>query len=190
MLTDPREHPERTLVAHMTVAPGGRVAAAHSHPTITERFLVRSGQVGFRLDGEQVVLGPGSGATIEPGVVHDWWQLGDEPADVIVEVAPGLRFVEMIGTIFGLARDGKTNDKGVPGALQLAVTATEYDDVIVLESPPRIVQKLTLPPLALLGRLRGLKPSYEEYLQGTDTGEPDPAALAELTADGRLRPFD
>lgn len=189
LLTDPREHPDDVLVGHMTVAPGGRVVGAHRHATITERFLVRSGRVGFLLDGREVVLGAGEHATVEPGVVHDWWQVGDEPAEVIVEVAPGLRFVEMIGTLFGLARAGKTNAKGMPAPLQLALTATEYEDVAVFESPPRIVQRLTLPPLAMLGRLRGLKPSYEEYLQGTETVAPDPAALAELSADGRLRPF-
>jgi hypothetical protein len=32
----------------------------------------------------------------------------------MVEVNPGDRFVEMVGTMFGLARDGKVNDRGIP----------------------------------------------------------------------------
>ena len=32
VLTDPLEHPERVLVAHLYVEPGGRVAVAHRHP--------------------------------------------------------------------------------------------------------------------------------------------------------------
>lgn len=47
LLTDPRQHPEEALVAHLFVRPGGRVAAPHLHPTIQERFNVRKGQVGF-----------------------------------------------------------------------------------------------------------------------------------------------
>ncbi|MFN8151758.1 MAG: cupin domain-containing protein [Solirubrobacterales bacterium] len=189
-LTDPSEHPDEVLVAQMTVRPGGRVAAAHHHPTLTERFLVLSGEVGFLLDGAELVLGAGEHAVVEPNVVHDWWQVGDEPADVIVEVTPGVRFKEMITTIFGLARDGKTNAKGVPSPPQLAVIGSEFSDVIVFETPPAIVQKLTIAPLAAIGRMRGLQPSYAKYLHGEGTDHPDPRALAELTPDGRLRPFD
>ncbi len=189
-LTDPREHPDEILVGHMQVSPGGRVAMAHHHPTLRERFLVLGGQVGFMLDGEELVLGAGEHAVVEPNVVHDWWQVGDEPASVVVEVSPGLRFGEMITTIFGLARDGKSNDEGVPSPLQLALIGSEFRDVIAFESPPPIVQKLTMAPLAAIARMRGLQPSYEKYLDGEGTAEPDPQALAELTEDGRLRPFD
>ena len=40
MLTDPDSHPDRVLVAHLIVAPGGRVATEHFHPTLTERFEI------------------------------------------------------------------------------------------------------------------------------------------------------
>jgi len=33
---------------------------------------------------------------------------------VVVEVDPGSRFLEMVGTMFGLARDGKVDVRGVP----------------------------------------------------------------------------
>jgi hypothetical protein len=44
ILTDPDEHPERVLVAHLFVKPGGRVAAEHFHPTLTERFHTCAGR--------------------------------------------------------------------------------------------------------------------------------------------------
>src|SRR4051812_38358193 len=49
VLTDPETHPDRTLVAHLSVSPGGRVAAPHVHPGATERFHVLAGRVGFTL---------------------------------------------------------------------------------------------------------------------------------------------
>lgn len=188
-LTDPREHPDEVLVSHLFVSPGGRVAAPHWHPKVRERFLIMAGKVGFLLDGEERILGPGEGATIEPGVVHDWWQVGDEEAQALVEVVPGVGFVEMVGSMFGLARDGKVSPAGMPDPLQLAVMGREYSDVVVFTSPPRIVQRLTIPPLALIGRLLGRKPYYPEYLESDEVEQPDPAALAQLTADGRLRDF-
>ena len=66
-LTDPREHPDEILVSHLFVAPGGRVAAPHLHPSLEERFLILAGQVGFLIDGEEHVLGPGEGATVPAG---------------------------------------------------------------------------------------------------------------------------
>ncbi len=190
VLTDGRQHPEQVLVSHLFIRPGGRVAAAHVHPTVDERFLVLSGEVGFLLGGRKRTLGAGEGASVRAGVVHDWWQVGDSEAQVIVEVIPGVRFAEMVGSMFGLARHGKVNSKGLPDPLQLAVMGHEYGDVIRFTKPPAIVQKLTIPPLAALGRRRGRRPMYPEYLEGGPTEAPDPAALAQLTTDGRLRPFD
>jgi quercetin dioxygenase-like cupin family protein len=187
-LTDPFEHPDQVLVAHLFVAPGGRVALKHRHPTITERFHVLHGKVGFLIGSEEHELGPGESAEVPPNTLHDWWQLGEETAEVVVEVAPGDRFVEMVGTFFGLARDGKSDKKGVPRPLQLAVSATAYSDVMVVASPPPWVQKIVFGALAPIGRRRGLQPSYERYLTSDVVVEPSPEALELLDADGRLKP--
>lgn len=188
VLTDPREHPDRVLVSHLYVEPGGRVSVAHRHPTISERFHVIAGRVGFLVGDERRELGPGEQAEVPPGTLHDWWQVGEETAEVVVEVTPGDRFVEMVGTFFGLARDGKCDAKGVPRPLQLAVSARAYRDVMVVASPPPAVQALLFGPLAALGRARGLQPSYERYYEASDeVVEPDPRALALVGADGRLR---
>jgi mannose-6-phosphate isomerase-like protein (cupin superfamily) len=187
VLTDPDANPDGALVAHLTVRPGGRVAAAHIHPTIRERFHVLQGEVGLLLGEEERVLGAGESAEIPAGTVHDWWQLGEDKAQVVVEVEPGSRFTEMVGTMFGLARDGKVDKRGVPRPLQLAVTAREYGDVMVVLSPPPWAQRLLFGVLAPLGRRRGLQPKYERYLSSDIVVEPDPRALALLDADGRLR---
>ncbi len=62
VLTDPDAHPDRVLVGHLFVRPGGRVAAEHYHPTITERFHVLEGRVGFMVDGSEQTLGSGEHA--------------------------------------------------------------------------------------------------------------------------------
>lgn len=187
VLTDPREHPERVLVSHLYVTPGGRVAVAHRHPNLTERFHVLRGEVGFMIDGEERLLGPGEEAEVPPEALHDWWQVGGETAEVIVEVSPGDRFVEMVATMFGLARDGKSDGKGLPRPLQLAVTVRGFRDTMVIASPPSWLQALVFGTLAPIGRLAGRKPSYERYLSSEVVVEPDPEALALLTPEGRLR---
>jgi len=190
VLTDPRTHPDEILVSHLFVAPGGRVAAPHFHPGLEERFLILEGQVGFLIDGQERTLGPGETATVPADAVHDWWQVGEVEAQALVEVSPGRRFIEIVGTLFGLARDGKVNPEGMPGPLQLAVMGHEYRDVIGFTEPPPVVQRIVTPPLAALGRMRGYKPFHPEYVEDAELVDPDPAALAELSEDGRLRPFD
>jgi quercetin dioxygenase-like cupin family protein len=187
MLTDPEDHPDRVLVSHLYVEPGGRVAAEHFHPTLTERFHILRGQVGFLIDGQESILGAGESAEVPAGAGHDWWQVGAEEAQAVVEVDPGDRFIEIVGTIFGLARDGKTNAKGLPDPLQLAVTARAYRDVVVFTSPPPALQRSVFAVLAPLGRALGRLPSYPQYMSSDEVVEPDPAALALLTNDGRLR---
>ena len=188
VLTDPRDHPDRVLVAHLFVTPGGRVSVAHRHPVSRERFQVLRGRVGFSIGGVEREIGPGERAEVPLEVEHDWWQVGEEMAEVIVEVSPGERFVEMVGTMFGLARDGKTDRKGLPHPLQLAVTASAYSDVMVVSKPPPWAQKLLFGILAPIGKARGLQPSYPQYLDDPSTVVAlDPAVEALVGADGRVR---
>jgi mannose-6-phosphate isomerase-like protein (cupin superfamily) len=187
LLTDPETHPDRTLVAHLFVSPGGRVAAPHVHPMATERFHVLAGRVGFQVGGRHSELDAGQSCEVPPGTTHDWWQIGTEESQVLVEVTPGERFVRIIGTTFGLARDGRADARGLPHLLQAAVSLTAYRDTVVFASPPRLVQRLLFGGLAPLGRLLGKQPVYPEYLFSTDLAEPQPEALALLDQQGRLR---
>jgi mannose-6-phosphate isomerase-like protein (cupin superfamily) len=187
LLTDPETHPDRTLVAHLFVSPGGRVAAPHVHPVATERFHVLAGRVGFLVGGRHSELEAGQSCDVPPGTSHDWWQIGAEEAQVLVEVTPGERFVRIVATTFGLARDGRVDARGLPHLLQAAVSLTAYRDTVVFASPPPLVQRFLFGGLAPLGRLVGKQPVYPEYLFSRNLAEPEPEALALLDQHGRLR---
>jgi mannose-6-phosphate isomerase-like protein (cupin superfamily) len=187
LLTDPETHPDRSLVAHLFVSPGGRVAAPHVHPVAAERFHVLAGRVGFQVGGRRSELGAGQSCDVPPGTSHDWWQIGTEEAQVLVEVTPGERFLRIIATTFGLARDGQVDARGLPHLLQAAVSLTAYRDTVVFASPPRLVQRFLFGGLAPLGRLLGKQPVHPEYLFSADLAQPQPEALALLDQRGRLR---
>jgi hypothetical protein len=59
---------------------------------------------------------------------------------------------------------------------------------MVVAKPPPWVQRLAFGVLAPIAKSRGLRPTYPEYLTSDVRVEPDPAALALVGADGRLRP--
>jgi quercetin dioxygenase-like cupin family protein len=166
------------LAAHLHVSPGGAVAGEHYHPSITERFRVLSGRLVLSLDGKRRTLEAGADVTIPPRTVHDWWNASEEGTDVLVDIRPGRRFELMLTTLWGLGRDGKTNSKGMPGPLQLAVIGHEFTDVIRFTKPPALVQKAVFGPLAALARGRGYRPMYPEYMQPQGHAEPDPKLLA------------
>jgi quercetin dioxygenase-like cupin family protein len=153
------------LVADVYVRPGGAVAGEHVHPVIEESFTVVSGRVGFRLDGRESIVEPGERLRVPAGVAHDWWNAGEEEARVVVAVSPAARFEEAIANTFGLAQDGKTDAKGMPNLLQLALLAREFEDVLYFTSPPRAVQRLLFGALAPIARLLGYRGSYPEYLE-------------------------
>jgi quercetin dioxygenase-like cupin family protein len=143
------------------VEPGGAVAAAHVHPYQTEIFTVLEGTLGVKRGREKLELSPGEVAMIDPGTPHRFWNAGEETLRFRAEVRPALQFESLIETMFGLAADGKTNRKGMPAPLRLAVVANHHFDVVRLPVVPQALQKLALAPGALLGRALGFQPTYE-----------------------------
>jgi len=132
----------------------------HLHPALHERFSVIEGELTVVRDGRRLVLRAGESAHIEPGVWHDWWNEAKGNAVVRVEFTPGERFVHMIETMFGLAREGHVNAKGMPSPLQLALTAQEFSDVIVFRRPPPRVQRVVFGALTPIARRRGYRATY------------------------------
>lgn len=149
------------VLVECVVQPGGFVAAAHVHPFQTETFEVVQGAVGFKLDGKEMIAQPGDVVAVERGAAHTFWNAGNEDAVFRCEVRPALRFERLIETMFTLAADGKTNRKGMPNPLRLAVIAKAHFDDVRLPFPPAWMQKLGLALGAPLASLLGYKPAYE-----------------------------
>jgi hypothetical protein len=75
-------------------------------------------------------------------------------------VRPALQFEALLETMFALAADGKTNRKGMPNPLRLAVIANAHFDTVRLPFPPAIVQRIGLALGSPLGRALGYGPVY------------------------------
>jgi mannose-6-phosphate isomerase-like protein (cupin superfamily) len=148
-------------VVEVTVRPDGFVAAAHVHPKQTEIFRVVSGRMGAKLGRTKLEAGPGEVLTIEPGVAHKFWNVGEEDLVFVAEVRPSLEWESLIETMFSLAADGKTSKKGMPNPFRLAVIANAHFDVVQLPVIPAWMQKAALAMGAHLGRALGYAPTYQ-----------------------------
>ncbi len=162
------------VVIETVVQPDGFVAAAHVHPSQTERFAVAEGTLGLKVDGKEMTLEAGDVAIVEQGQAHKFWNAGDAPVKFVCEIRPALQFESLLETMFSLAADGKTNKRGMPNPLRLAVIAKRHFDTVQLPFPPAWMQAAGLAVGAPLGKLAG----YGETYEGSDETVPARAATA------------
>jgi len=158
----PWKNPDHRLVAELVALVGSRVAGEHRHPAMVERFTVLEGELIVKRDGLTSILREGQTGVVEPGVWHDWWNGSDRDARVRVEAIPGERFAHGIETLFGLARLGHSNTKGMPHPLQLALFAQEFSDIVVFRRPPPAIQRALFGALAPIARRRGYRATYPQ----------------------------
>lgn len=152
---------QEALVVESSYEPGAPPAPAHHHPTQHERITVLSGAVRCTVAGQERTLAKGESIDIAAGVAHDVRGDSERRGRVRWETRPALRTADFLETMFGLAQDRRVSPKtGVPGLLQVALTAREYAPEFRLVKPPRPIQMMLFSLLAPLGRARGLRPTY------------------------------
>ncbi len=169
------------MSGELVVAPSGG-NPLHVHPLQEEHFEVLSGTFGVQIGDGRRSLGEGEEATVPPGTPHRWFNEDDQhEARVSVELRPALNSETFFETLYGLARDGKTDENGVPNLLQQAVTLNGINrGEIYLASPPVPVQKALLATLAPLGRLLGYKDHYPRYSAEDGEGGAGPPSTASV----------
>jgi len=140
--------------------PTGVPEPEHVHPFQESGAEVISGSLRFRVSGEERSVEAGESITIPANTPHNFWNDGEEEAHAVQWFRPALKIDRFFEMLFGLAQDGKINDKGLPSLLQLAVGVPYFGDEIRLTSPPWAVQRATFAALAPIGRLLGYRAQY------------------------------
>lgn len=67
----------------------GSITAPHRHTREDEHSLVLEGEIGFRSDDSEVVLGPGGYITKPRGQMHAMWNAGSVPGRIVEVITPG-----------------------------------------------------------------------------------------------------
>ena len=93
----------------MTVQPNARMPVPHHHETWDETIYGLAGVTTWRIDGQDVGVGPGQTVFIKRGVVHGFRNDKQEPASCLCVLSPGVLgpayFREMAALIAGGAPD-------------------------------------------------------------------------------------
>ena len=150
------------LEIDLELTPDGHVPGAHVHPEQEERFTVLEGTMKFRLGARKIVAGPGETVVVPAGRVHKFANAGDDVVKARVQVTPALKMEELFETTVELAEEGKTNGKGMPKPMHLALFVREYAREVRAPFPPAPVVGALMAPLAALGTKRGHAERYGE----------------------------
>jgi quercetin dioxygenase-like cupin family protein len=149
------ETSDELVLVETIVQPDGFVAAAHVHPSQTERFTILDGTLEFRIGSETVRADGGDELVVPPGTPHRFRNASRDEARFLCEIRPALQFESLIETMYTLAIEGKTDKRGLPGPFRLAVIARAHFDTVRLPFPPAQVQRAALALGAPLGRALG-----------------------------------
>ena len=142
-------------------APG---VVLHYHLAYTEAFEVLEGRLDMCVGTEDnhLVLAEGESVFVALNTTHRFWNSSTEPVVFEVEIRPARNFEKALRASFGLAEDGKTNDKGVPkNIFELALIYELSESYIV--GMPLFLQKGIFGELARIARWRGYDPEFSEY---------------------------
>jgi quercetin dioxygenase-like cupin family protein len=155
VLASPLDTGDRYRV-RLTIAPASR-PERHRHPTLTEAFVVRDGEIRLRVGREVSVLHRGDRGVVPAGATHAVWNPADRPAllDADIVLGPEGRWSTADIVRFGALYVELLSASGRVRLLHLALLLDEFPDAFVLPGPVGI-QRLIVAGLAGLARRRGL----------------------------------
>jgi mannose-6-phosphate isomerase-like protein (cupin superfamily) len=153
----------------LALPPGGHVPGLHVHPKQEERFEVTAGTMKFRYGMRTIVAGPGETVVVPAGKIHNFANAGDEPSQCRVEIRPALKMEQLFETTVRLAEEGRTNSKGMPKPLDLALFVEEFKDEVEAPFPPAWFVRLVMTPLRALARRRDYRKASRRSSQTHST---------------------
>jgi quercetin dioxygenase-like cupin family protein len=132
--------------------PGGVVATDHLHPHQDERFEVLSGAMHGHVGGRPQVVFAGEDSVVDAGVPHAWRNAGEGEAHLRVQFRPALDTEDMFEAVFALAREGRTDDHGVPTLRHRLAMLAAFPGEFRPAGMPRPVHRALVAAFAPLGR--------------------------------------
>ncbi|HYM57793.1 MAG TPA: cupin domain-containing protein [Solirubrobacteraceae bacterium] len=144
--------------AHHVIAP------THVHPRQEERSEVLAGRLHGHIGGDKRTVEVGEVAVVAPAVHHAWRSAGDGELHMLVDFRPALATETVLEVLWGLARAGRTNKRGMPSPLQMAVLMRDHLDETCAPVIPMVAQRALVGGMAAIGRRRGYRSVYPELL--------------------------
>lgn len=124
----------------------------HAHLHQLEEGSVKSGTLGTRIGSKRATIPAGGTASFPAGVVHAWWNAGDDLLELQGRAVPAGDLDRYLQAVFAAIN---ASPSGRPSLFHFAHIAWRHRHTQVLARPPRPVQWILFPIVLLLGRLLG-----------------------------------
>ena len=124
----------------------------HVHFHQREEGLVKAGSLGARIGNEKIIVPAGKTSVFPAGVVHTWWNAGDDLLELSGRAVPAGDLDRYLQAIFAVANAGPS---GRPSLFYLAHVLWRHRHTQAVELPPRIIQRIVFPLILLVGRVLG-----------------------------------
>jgi mannose-6-phosphate isomerase-like protein (cupin superfamily) len=138
-------------------------ADPHVHLDYVESFEIIKGTATIEVDGRTITAGPGERVELSPGTPHrNPYNASDGDLRLRHRASPGGTFVESFVSALGHHMENATvNGQGEFSDLQLFVVLHGTRARSYRAGIPVALQRLVIALGALVGRMRGLRPSYD-----------------------------
>ena len=143
---------QTALILEGSLPPGTSGPPLHVHFDCRETILVKSGLLGVRVGREQFDVRPGKAAVVPAGVLHTWWNAGDEALETSGRTVPASdldRFIQAMWAVLNASASGR------PSIFYLAHVLWRHRRTQAVALPPRAVQRIVFPLILLLGTALG-----------------------------------
>jgi quercetin dioxygenase-like cupin family protein len=135
-----------------SLPPGTSGPPAHAHFHQREEGTVKAGLLGARVGKERLTVPAGGSAVFSAGVVHSWWNAGDDPLELSGWATPAVDLDRFLQGLFAVLN---ADPSGRPSIFYLAHVLWRHRHTQAVTVPPRFVQRAAFPLILLVGQILG-----------------------------------
>lgn len=135
-----------------TLPPGTSGPPPHVHFHEYEEGSVKAGTLGARVGDRKIVVPAGGTAVLPARVVHSWWNAGDDMLEFSGQVTPVVDLDRYLQAVFAVVN---ASESGRPSVFYMAHVLWRHRHTQAVAMPPRVVQRIVLPAVLLVGRVLG-----------------------------------
>ena len=140
------------LVIEGSLPPGASGPPPHVHFHQREEVTVKSGTLGARI-GKETIRVPAGGTGVFPaGIVHAWWNAGDDLLDLSGRAVPAGDLDRYLQALFAVLN---ASPSGRPSIFYIAHVLWRHRHTQKIVAPPQIIQRFIFPLILFAGRVLG-----------------------------------
>jgi quercetin dioxygenase-like cupin family protein len=125
---------------------------AHVHFQQREEGFVKAGTLGARLGKETICVAAGGTTVFPAGVVHAWWNAGDDLLELSGRAIPAGDLDRYLQALFAVLN---ASPSGRPSIFYLAHVFWRHRHTQAVTLPPQAIQRIVFPFILLVGRVLG-----------------------------------